>query len=110
MNNRAHGELDVIYVDGAPRLRNRPSPPKKMSGFYGFCGCGKKVAHLLYNGNMSCNKYSRCSPTEGGKPGLGKSAQAINRIAQIMFDDDKSTDEGLDFALSQIQKIINGLS
>lgn len=110
MTNKAHGELDVIFVNGAPQLRNRPEPPVELRGFRGFCGCGKPVTYALHTGNLACNKYSRCWQTNAGRQAMEKSNKAMNRIAQIMYDDDKSTDEGLDFALDQISEAIDGLS
>lgn len=100
-----YGELDVIYVNGHPELRKRPDPAVELRYFLGFCGCGEPVKYALHMGDMSCNKYSRCSPKNAGPTAPEQSNKAINRIAQIVQHDMHPTDQA-----SMIRALIDGLS
>lgn len=100
-----HDEIDVIYVNGSPELRNRPEPAVELYYFLGFCGCGEPAKYSLHTGDMSCNKYSRCSPRSAGSAALEKSNKAINRIAQIARHDMHPADK-----TSMIRALIDGLS
>lgn len=98
-------EVDVVFINGAPEIRNRREPAMPISGFHGFCGCGIRAEFVQPNGNLSCNKYSRCNLRLSGADALEKGNKALNRISRAI-DRDSHPDD----IITVVRNIIDGLS